>query len=445
MGGSRGMGGSALPSIGSHSGAAGRLGTGGLGGSLSHGHSLSTSALNGSKGTSNFLGRHAGTATGNNRSNAALGSSLGGRHAAGLLNHQQVSQSSKTAGGQFLGRHGAQGLAKSNAPAHNAMFRQGALGNHPGLNNAMAFRHGMNGNFHHFHNRNFFPFFGGFGFPFFGGFGFGGFGFGGFGFGGFGLYPFGFGYYGGFPWWLRLGLWGTLPWYGYGLGYGYGGYGGYGGYYYNPYCVYGYPDYVGMGGYYYPEETPDAIASTEPAVAPKTAGKDEDNAKVFAEKGESDFKARDYKAAVYAWKHAVVDEPTNGVLTMMLAQAFFATGQYNEAAGAVQQAMQLLPKEEWGVVIKNYKELYSNIQDFTDQLRALEKAVKEKPNDPALRFLAGFQYAYLGYPKEAIDQLEKGLKFAPRDQMARKLREELKAKLPKPAEPPSPAKKETEE
>ena len=100
--------------------------------------------------------------------------------------------------------------------------------------------------------------------------------------------------------------------------------------------------------------------------------------------------------------------------------------------------MQLLASEDWGVVVKNYKELYGNVQDFTDQLRALEKAVKDKPNDPALRFLAGFQYAYLGYPKEAIDQLDKGLKIAPRDDLARKLRDEMQAKLPKAVEPPSP-------
>jgi len=77
------------------------------------------------------------------------------------------------------------------------------------------------------------------------------------------------------------------------------------------------------------------------------------------------------------------------------------------------------------------------VQDFTDQLRALEKSIKEKPKEPALRFLAGFQYAYLGYPKEAVDQLEKGLKLAPRDEMARKLRDEMAGKL-KPAEAPGP-------
>jgi Tfp pilus assembly protein PilF len=288
------------------------------------------------------------------------------------------------------------------------------------------------GNHHHKHgffNRNFF----------FGGFGWGWGAYWPYGYWGFGYPGYGLGYYG-WPGLVRFGLFGLCNyWGGYG-GYGYGGY-GYGGYCggmygYDPYC-----DYV-----YYPspgvalaDPQADALASANqaPEINPKPAGKDADNAKVFAEKGESDFKARDYKGAVYAWKHAVVDDPGNGVLVMMLAQGFFATGQYNEAAGAVQQAMQALPKDEWGVVVKNYKELYTNIQDFTNQLRALEKAVKEKPNDPALRFLAGFEYAYLGYPKEAVDQLEKGLKIAPRDEMAKKLRDEMAAKL-KPAEPPTP-------
>ncbi len=72
-------------------------------------------------------------------------------------------------------------------------------------------------------------------------------------------------------------------------------------------------------------------------------------------------------------------------------------------------------------------------------MRSLEKAVKAKPNEPALRFLAGFQYAYLGFPKESVDQLDKGLKIAPRDEMAKKLREIMVAKLPKPVEPPGPA------
>jgi len=444
-GGSRSFGGSGLSGTGSHG-----LGTAN---SPSFSQSHAFSPLNGgsrtSGGTSQFLGSHsAGNAASANRFGSGMGSSLGGHHASSLLNHQTISHTSMNAanGGHFLSHHGALG---QHAGANGLGSRNG-LGSHlASMGNGRHFgnfNHGFN---HHgfgnrgFGNRNFF-FGNGFGF---GGFGWGwGWGWGGFwpfGFWGFGYPGFGLGLFG-WPWLLNYGLFGLgYGGYGYG-GYGYGGYGGYGmGYGYDPYCYYGsYPGY--SGGYYYPgtavvDPQDNALAANQPPeVTPKAGAKDADNAKVFAEKGETDFKMRDYKSAVYAWKHAVVDDPMNGVLVMMLAQGFFATGQFDEAAGAVQQAMQVLPKEEWGVVVKNYKELYSNVQDFTDQLRALEKAVKEKPTDPALRFLAGFQYAYLGYPKEAVDQLDKGLKLAPRDEMAKKLREEMAAKLPKPIEPPTP-------
>ena len=96
----------------------------------------------------------------------------------------------------------------------------------------------------------------------------------------------------------------------------------------------------------------------------------------------------------------------------------------------------MLPKAKWGVFVTNAKDLDGNVQDYTDQRRALEKAVKDKPDNPALRFLAGFNYAYLGFPKEAVDQLDKVLKLQPQDEMAKALRGEMQAKLPKPLAPP---------
>ncbi len=89
----------------------------------------------------------------------------------------------------------------------------------------------------------------------------------------------------------------------------------------------------------------------------------------------------------------------------------------------------------------NYRELYGNPDDYTAQLRALEKAIGEKPDNPAQRFLLGFHYAYLGFPQQAADQLDKVIKLAPQDEMAKALRSEVQAKLPKPANPavPGPA------
>ncbi|HEV3005343.1 MAG TPA: tetratricopeptide repeat protein, partial [Pirellulales bacterium] len=200
-------------------------------------------------------------------------------------------------------------------------------------------------------------------------------------------------------------------------GYGYGGYGyGYG---------YGYPYYnYGMYGNALPY---DVAQATDDAAQPGSKS----DAQVLADQGESDFKKGDYKAAAYAWRHAAVDDPKNGVILMMLSQALFATGKYDEAAGAAQQAMQFLPDDQWGVVITNYRELYGKTGDYTSQLRALEKSVKDHGDDPATRFLLGFHYAYLGYPSHAVKQLDKTLELAPQDDLAKKVRDLMAAKLSK--------------
>jgi predicted Zn-dependent protease len=215
------------------------------------------------------------------------------------------------------------------------------------------------------------------------------------------------------------------------FGYGFGG----GGWWYPWFNV-------GVGSYGYDYFDPAAYGNVDPAlVQPQDgalSGSDlTANALKFAEAGEMAFWSGDYNGAVYAWRHAVLDAPDNPVLVMMLGQALFATGQFDEAAGATQAAMRVLPKDQWGVVIANFRELYGNVPDYTTQLRALEKAVAEKPDNPARRFLAGFHYAYLGYPQFAIDQLEKGLKAEPRDEMAKQLRDEMQAKLPQTTTPPA--------
>ena len=130
--------------------------------------------------------------------------------------------------------------------------------------------------------------------------------------------------------------------------------------------------------------------------------------------------------------------PTIPGLVLLLGQALFATGKYDEAAGAVQHGLSMLPQDKWGVVVSNYSELYRGNQDYTDQLRALE-AARKKTNSPALQFLLGYQYGFLGYPKEAVRELDKGIGMAPGDVIAKKLRDYFAAKLPSPPACPASA------
>ena len=182
--------------------------------------------------------------------------------------------------------------------------------------------------------------------------------------------------------------------------------------------------------------TSTTVATTAGVDAPTAAQAPQD----FAALGEAAFHAGDYQGAAKNFRHALVDDPENATLVLLLSQSLFATGQFEEAAGAAQSALQQIPKENWNVVVANYKELYGNQQDYTDQLRALETA-SEKTASPALQFLLGYHYGYLGYPREAVRELDKGLKLMPQDTVAQELRGVFNAQLSPattPANPPLP-------
>ena len=108
---------------------------------------------------------------------------------------------------------------------------------------------------------------------------------------------------------------------------------------------------------------------------------------------------------------------------MLLGQALFATGRFEQAAGATQLAMQLLPQNQWGAVVTNFRELYQG-NNYTTQLRALEASVKSE-DSPAKRFLLGFHYGYLGHPEHAVRQLNKAIELNPKDKLAAQLRDQF--------------------
>ena len=412
------------------------------------------------QGNSSFLAHH--HQSGNTGNAASTGSSILGNHHGATgntlgLNHQQNSlQHSTNHVGTYVHNNLVQNFNYRHN--HNGGFGGGGVGGGGGV---VGLRHNYG--------------LGGYGCGWGGGYGGygGGYGYSGFGFGlgrfGYG-WGFGLGSYGlfGYP---RWGCFAYQPYCSYG-GYGSGGY-GYGGYGYGGYNNYG--SYAslspGLMGYgygvnYAPYGSPTAIITSTPAatvmsdaLAPLAASTSTQlasadpqsavagalpTAEQYAQIGETAFKARDYKSAVRAWRHGLVDDPNNGMLVLMLSQALFATEQFNEAAGATQFGMQLLPQEKWETVVKNYRELYGKVDDYTNQLRALEKAAREKADDPALRFMLGYHYGFLGYPKEAVQQLEKCVSLAPEDETAQKLLELFSDKLPKdPAKkdtPPAPAK-----
>ena len=424
----------------------GSISRGGIsGGTGHHGGSLSGSGHHFNGGQSNFSARHASHA-GAGRSGTHHGNSgsFAGRHSGGNgLNHAGHQHN---AGGSFAGRHGSTaghfntsgaglhhgGQALGNhhggqfATRHSTGYRHGGLNNGTGANhhghNQWANHQGSGGNWnngnwngHHgnWNNGHWNGHHGGwnnwnnwgwnrawnrgiFFSPFWGFYGLGGFGWG---------WP----YYGGWGW--------GSPW-GYNRFCGYGGF-GYGGYGYGyPYSSYAYTAA-------YPDTTPVAVADqAQPPAADTAAAADSD----FAAQGEAQFKAGDYAGAAKAWRHAIVDDSNNATLFLMMSQALFASGNYDESAGALQMGLMQMPEEQWGVVVENYKELYAPNDDYANQLKALEKSAKENPDDPARQVLLGYHYGYLGYPVQAVVKLNRTMQLAPQDMMAQKLREVMAAK-----------------
>ncbi len=74
-------------------------------------------------------------------------------------------------------------------------------------------------------------------------------------------------------------------------------------------------------------------------------------------------------------------------------------------------------------MVKNYTQLYPNVQNHTDQLKALERARTAKPDDAAMRFLLGYHFGYLGYPKQAVVEFDKALDLQPKNLGSQKLRD----------------------
>ncbi len=206
---------------------------------------------------------------------------------------------------------------------------------------------------------------------------------------------------------------------------------------YSPYCGYPFSAYTVTDPYYAPgpygsEEIPytdfgnssaPSSLNDESSSSSNKGAEPSIQLNEFTNQGEEAFRAGDYDRAVRAWRHAIVEEPKNARALMMLAQSLFAVAQYDEAAGATQQAMMLLPEDRWLDTAKDSTGLYRNNREYLDQLSGLENAVEKAPSDPALRFELGFQYALSDQQDLALLQLDKLIELVPKDQLGHKLRD----------------------
>jgi len=194
-----------------------------------------------------------------------------------------------------------------------------------------------------------------------------------------------------------------------------------------PVYDYGYADgaYVESGAAYYAPEEAAQVADRG------DRGRDSAEGTRFLRQAEAAFRNGNYDEAVRLANHAAIEMPRNGRVFLFMGQALFAMGQYGPAAGAIHQGMALLDPSEWGSVVRNFRNYYGNANDYTEQLRKLERFVADKPDAAYAHFLVGYHYGYLGYPEQARNELNQAVALESRDELAGKLLEQFGGEAPR--------------
>lgn len=235
---------------------------------------------------------------------------------------------------------------------------------------------------------------------------------------GFGLgVPYGWGYQSYSPYFAD-------PYY-YGRGFDYG--------YRSPYVNY---DYYGGGSrnvysyaapnyVYAPADNPGHVGSPNNVVIggtePANATSDHQNdATHYSLNAERSFQSANYTATIRHAQHGLVESPDNGRLHEVLSQALFAEGDYQLAAVALQRAMALTNPDDWGYLVRNYKDYYQG-KTYVQQMDRLVQYVKDNPDAAYARFLRGYHYGFLGYNEAARADLRKALNLEKRDEMSKRL------------------------
>ncbi len=193
--------------------------------------------------------------------------------------------------------------------------------------------------------------------------------------------------------------------------------------YYNPYCT----SPVVFGDTTIDYSQPLAMAA--PAVAaPNAQVAQADEAPLDAARDA--FIQGNYPQALAQCEQAIANQPRDLVAHEFRGLTLFALGRYKEAAGPIYAVLSVEPGWDWTTL----SSLYSDVNTYTEQLRALEHYVTANPTATDARFLLAYQYMTCGYGDAAAQQLKAVVQQNPKDQLSAQLLSALTTTKPE-AEP----------
>ena len=241
------------------------------------------------------------------------------------------------------------------------------------------------------------------------------------GYGGWGGGYGGWGWGGYWPWYGGLGL--GLDW-GYPYDYGYS-YPDSNDYYY----TYAPSDYDQSGVVVDSGVTAPQQVAESAAIAPSISATEQQwssEAMQYYSEARDAFLQGDYQNALRLGGHAAVDAPQNAKVHELISLCLFALGKYRPAANEAHAAMALGPIADWSDLYG----CYNNVDKYTTQLRALEKAATANPKDAADQYLLGYQYLMIGARDNAKTEFADAVKLTPKDKLAAHYLQELQSNSP---------------
>jgi tetratricopeptide (TPR) repeat protein len=137
--------------------------------------------------------------------------------------------------------------------------------------------------------------------------------------------------------------------------------------------------------------------------------------------GRASFRQGDYADALQKTDQALATLPNDPTLHEFRALCLFALERYDEAAAPLYAVLSIGPGWDWTTLIG----LYSSLDAYTDQLRALEDDCRRRPDAANARFVLAYQYLAQGHTEAAVEVLKQVVALKPSDTLSAKLLRQL--------------------
>jgi hypothetical protein len=139
------------------------------------------------------------------------------------------------------------------------------------------------------------------------------------------------------------------------------------------------------------------------------------------DEGLAAFRGGDYVGALSQLNSALKLLPNDPVVHEVRCLALFATGDYNAAAAGLNSLLAVAPGMDWTTM----SGLYGNAEEYTNQLRKLERYAELNPKDASAHFVLAYHYLVTGSKDEAVNALRVVTANQPKDVTAKRMLEAL--------------------